>query len=121
MAASPPSAVRMKTTDEEMNSAMETEECSATKNGGEPENRDVHTGEPETGDIFKKPALFAAPSLTSKRSGVAAPSKPSAAETKTVTEDDCKRSQDEIQKLTDKFVAKCDEKYHAKEKEIMDI
>ncbi len=40
---------------------------------------------------------------------------------KLVTEDESKKALDEIQKLTDKFVAKCDEKYQAKEKEIMDI
>lgn len=70
-----------------MNSAVETDECSAAENGGEPENKDVDKTEPEeTKDIFKKPALFAAPSLTSKRSSVAAPSKTIAAETKPVTE-----------------------------------
>lgn len=86
MAASPPSDVCVKNTDEEIHSAMETDECSATENGGEPEKTDVHKTEPETKDTFKKPALFAAPSLKSKRSGVAAPSKPTAAETKSVTE-----------------------------------
>ncbi len=40
---------------------------------------------------------------------------------KTITEDDMKKSLDDVQKMTDKFVAKCDEKYQAKEKEIMDI
>lgn len=40
---------------------------------------------------------------------------------KSMNEDECKKAQDEVQKMTDKFVAKCDEKYHAKEKEIMDI
>ncbi|XP_035530019.1 kanadaptin [Morone saxatilis] len=86
MAASPPSDVCVKNTDEEMNSATETDQCSATEVGVEPEKKDLHKPEPETEDTFKKPALFAAPSLTSKRSSVAAPSKATAAETKTVTE-----------------------------------
>ncbi|XP_073323063.1 kanadaptin isoform X2 [Pagrus major] len=86
MATSPPSDVCVRNTDEEINSAMETDECSAAENGGEPKNKDVHNTEPQTEDTFKKPALFAAPSLTSKRSNVAAPSKAPAAETKTVTE-----------------------------------
>lgn len=85
MAASPTLDVCVKTADGEMNSAMERDECSATENGGEPENKDVPKPEPETEDIFKKPTIFVAPSLTSKRSSVAAPSKPTAAETKTLT------------------------------------
>lgn len=65
---------------------METAECSVKENGGEPENKDVHETEPdETKDVFKKP-LFAAPSVSSKRSSIAAPSKLIAAETKAVTE-----------------------------------
>ncbi len=40
---------------------------------------------------------------------------------KLITEDESKKALDEIQKMTDKFVAKSDEKYQAKEKEIMDI
>ncbi|EGJ48535.1 ribosome recycling factor [Desulfocurvibacter africanus] len=40
---------------------------------------------------------------------------------KTITEDDLRRGQDEIQKLTDKYVAKCDEALAVKEKEIMEI
>ncbi len=40
---------------------------------------------------------------------------------KVINEDESKKALDEIQKLTDKYVAKCDEKYQAKEKEIMDI
>lgn len=86
MATSPPSDVCVKTTDEELNSAMETDNCSAADNGGELKNKDIHNTEPHTADTFKKPALFAAPSLTSKRSNVAAPSKAPAADTKTVTE-----------------------------------
>nr|XP_046268268.1 kanadaptin [Scatophagus argus] len=86
MAASPPSEVCVRNTDEEMNSAIETDDCSVTKNGCEPQNKDVLKTESETKDIFKKPALFAAPSLTSKRSTVAATSKPTAAETKALPE-----------------------------------
>ncbi|KAM9341231.1 kanadaptin [Symphorus nematophorus] len=96
MATSPPSDVCGKNTEEEMNSAMETDECTATENGGEPGQKDVQKTEAEAEDTFKKPALFAAPSLSSKRSSVAAPSKPpppppaaaaaAAPETKTVTD-----------------------------------
>lgn len=86
MATSPTSDLCVKNTDEELNSAMETDECSAAENGGELKNKDVHNTEPQTEDTFKKPTLFAAPSLTSKRSNVAAPSKAPAAETKPVTE-----------------------------------
>ena len=86
MATSPPSDVCVKNMDEELNSAMETDNCSADENGGELKNKDVHSTEPQTEDTFKKPALFVAPSLTSKRSNVAAPSKAPAANTKTVTE-----------------------------------
>uniref|UniRef100_A0A3Q3VUA2 FHA domain-containing protein n=1 Tax=Mola mola TaxID=94237 RepID=A0A3Q3VUA2_MOLML len=59
--------------DEEIDSAMETNECLVTENEGHPENKDAHKTEPEeTENVFVKPALFAAPSLTSKRSSVAA-------------------------------------------------
>lgn len=40
---------------------------------------------------------------------------------KKITEDDLRRGQEEIQKLTDKYVAKCDEALAVKEKEIMEI
>lgn len=40
---------------------------------------------------------------------------------KTITEDECKRAQDEVQKLTDAAVAKADVRLGAKEKEIMEI
>jgi ribosome recycling factor len=40
---------------------------------------------------------------------------------KKITEDDLRRGQDEIQKLTDKYVARCDEALAVKEKEIMEI
>lgn len=71
-----------------MDSVMETDECSVKENGGESENKDLHKKEPEEAkDVFKKP-LFAAPSLTSKRSSSAAPAKVLAADTKTVTEID---------------------------------
>lgn len=38
---------------------------------------------------------------------------------KEISEDDRKRSEDDVQKLTDKFVAECDEAAAAKEKEIL--
>ncbi|XP_008295285.1 kanadaptin isoform X2 [Stegastes partitus] len=87
MAAPPPTDVSVRNTDEETRCAMETEECSATENGAEPENNDSVKTEAETEEPFKKPALFAVPSLLFKRSNVAAPSKPPEAETSSVTED----------------------------------
>ena len=38
---------------------------------------------------------------------------------KEISEDDRKRSEDEVQKLTDRFVAECDTVSEAKEKEIL--
>lgn len=40
---------------------------------------------------------------------------------KEITEDDCRKGQDDVQKLTDSYVAKCDEKGATKEAEIMEI
>lgn len=40
---------------------------------------------------------------------------------KLLTEDDLQYYEDEVQKLTDKFIAKIDEAFHEKEKEIMHI
>ena len=40
---------------------------------------------------------------------------------KTITEDEQKKAEAEVQKLTDKFVADADKRSQAKEKEIMDI
>ncbi len=40
---------------------------------------------------------------------------------KTISEDDLKKTMDDVQKLTDKYVAEADKKCQAKEKEIMDI
>ncbi len=40
---------------------------------------------------------------------------------KTISEDDLKKCMDEVQKLTDKYVAEADKKCQSKEKEIMDI
>ncbi len=40
---------------------------------------------------------------------------------KAISEDESKKAMEDIQKLTDKFVAKTDEQAQAKEKEIMDI
>ncbi|KAM3594737.1 uncharacterized protein V6R79_013287 [Siganus canaliculatus] len=82
MSASPPSDVHVKNTDEEINSAMETEGSTATENGGDPQNKSGTQIEPETEDIFKKPALFGAPSLTSKRSSSVVPATASVAEIK---------------------------------------
>ncbi|XP_033967844.1 kanadaptin [Pseudochaenichthys georgianus] len=83
MAASPPSDVCLENTD---HSTMETDECTAEENKGGPENKTFKKNDPEREDTFKKPALFAVPSLTVKRSN-AAPSKPAAAEVKHVKEE----------------------------------
>ena len=40
---------------------------------------------------------------------------------KSISEDELKKSGEEVQKLTDKFVAKCDERCQTKEKEVMEI
>jgi ribosome recycling factor len=40
---------------------------------------------------------------------------------KDISEDDCHRGQDDVQKLTDAFVAKADSKGSEKEAEIMEI
>jgi ribosome recycling factor len=40
---------------------------------------------------------------------------------KEITEDDLYRSQDEVQKITDDFIAQVDELCTAKEKEILEI
>ena len=40
---------------------------------------------------------------------------------KAISEDELKKATEDVQKLTDKFVAKVDEKCQAKEKEIMDL
>ncbi|XP_035023136.1 kanadaptin [Hippoglossus stenolepis] len=83
MAAPPPLDVRVETTDEEMSSTEETE--STSENGEKPEKDSTKT-EPDAEEQFKKPALFAAPSLASKRGHVAASSKQTATETKPVEE-----------------------------------
>ncbi|KAF7655758.1 hypothetical protein LDENG_00051070 [Lucifuga dentata] len=78
MASSLPSDVSERNQDENVNSATETDECVSTENGGDTETKDLPKPEKETGDPFKKPALFAAPSFSSKRGNVAAPSKAAA-------------------------------------------
>ena len=40
---------------------------------------------------------------------------------KNLTEDELKKAGDDVQKLTDQFVARCDERCQAKEKDIMEI
>ncbi|KAJ4939344.1 hypothetical protein JOQ06_028793 [Pogonophryne albipinna] len=90
MAASPPSDVCLENTD---HSTMETDECTAEENKGGPENKTFKKNDPEKEDTFKKPALFAVPSLTIKRSN-AAPSKPAAAEIKHVKEENEARDVD---------------------------
>lgn len=123
MAASPPLDVCVKNTDEQLNSAMETGECSTTENGGETGNKPVQKPEPETEDTFKKPALFAAPSLTSKRSSVAAPSKPTAAETKHLKADNEAEVVDTTSGETNDVVneSKTTEKGQEEDKKLKDV
>jgi ribosome recycling factor len=40
---------------------------------------------------------------------------------KLITEDETKKGQDDIQKLTDKYIKEVDQVFEAKEKEIMEI
>ena len=40
---------------------------------------------------------------------------------KTISEDDDRRAQDEVQKITDKFVAEIDKAFSVKEKDLMEI
>ncbi|KAM4542107.1 kanadaptin isoform 1-T1 [Odontesthes bonariensis] len=84
MAASPPTDASVKNTAEEINSTVKSDDCSATKNGGEQTEKELH--KTETEEPFKKPALFSAPSVN-KRSNAAAPSKPSSAEIRSVNDD----------------------------------
>ncbi|KAM3842144.1 kanadaptin [Diretmus argenteus] len=68
MAASSQSAVWDRNADEEMDSALQTgDECSTTENGDAGEKNDATRSDREPDDPFKKPALFAAPSLCGKR------------------------------------------------------
>ncbi|KAK2826383.1 hypothetical protein Q5P01_020597 [Channa striata] len=79
MDASPPPDVNVKTVDEEMSSAMEAGHRSATDTGAETGMEDIPQNEAEEEEPFKKPGLFAAPSVASKRGAVTAPSKAAAA------------------------------------------
>lgn len=68
--------------DEEVISTMETDGSTIPENGVGTENKDSDKPDlQEAQSVFKKPALLAAPSLSSKRSSVSAPSKPSPVET----------------------------------------
>lgn len=87
MASSSLSDVCVVNMEEEINSTKEEAECPAAENGDESKCEDATKPEPETEDIFKKPALFVAAALTSKRSSTAAPSGPTP-EAQTLTEDD---------------------------------
>nr|XP_057946792.1 kanadaptin isoform X2 [Doryrhamphus excisus] len=72
--------------DEKEANAVEMDGCSANDHDGQPERKELPADDQETEDPFKKPAIFAAPSLASKRSlNPAAPSK-TQAETKTEKE-----------------------------------
>ncbi|XP_028993954.1 kanadaptin [Betta splendens] len=87
MAASPPPDVSLKSTGEEINFVMETDEFSAVDSGRVAEKEDIPPN--ETDDPFKKPAIFSAPSITNKRGNVTAASRPPAAvETRVAKEND---------------------------------
>ncbi|XP_068608047.1 kanadaptin [Brachionichthys hirsutus] len=75
MAASSLSNLCVENIAEETHPAMEAGEFSATETEEEPTGDGAHKPEPEKEDIFKKPALFAAPSLAGVRSSTAAPSR----------------------------------------------
>ncbi|KAM9708211.1 kanadaptin [Menidia menidia] len=91
MAASPPTNMSMKNTEEEINSTVNSDGCSATENGNEQTEKDISKTGSE--DPFKKPALFTAPSVN-KRSNVAVPSKNSPAETGNVDDQNKTRVED---------------------------
>ncbi|CAG5866217.1 unnamed protein product [Menidia menidia] len=91
MAASPPTNMSMKNTEEEINSTVTSDGCSATENGNEQTEKDISKTGSE--DPFKKPALFTAPSVN-KRSNVAVPSKNSPAETGNVDDQNKTRVED---------------------------
>ncbi|XP_041827158.1 kanadaptin [Melanotaenia boesemani] len=91
MAASSPADTSVRDGDEEIHSTVESVECLATENESEHKEKQLPKAESETDDPFKKPTLFAAPSLTTRRSNVANPSKPSSAETISVNENNKSR------------------------------
>ncbi|XP_029900299.1 kanadaptin isoform X2 [Myripristis murdjan] len=88
MAASSQSDVCEKHTETEIDTAMETDEGLRSENGDETEQKDASNNGQEAEDPFKKPAIFAAPSLASKRG--AAPSK-------TATEPDGEKEKDQTE------------------------
>lgn len=76
---------------------METDGSTATETGVGTENKDGDKPDlQEAQSVFKKPALLAAPSLSSKRSSVSAPSKPSPAETRAEETPDAENQADSL-------------------------
>lgn len=68
---------------QEITSTMDVDGSTVTEHAGGTENEDLDKPELQEGqNVFKKPALLAAPSLSSKRNIVSAPSKPLPVETK---------------------------------------
>uniref|UniRef100_A0A3P9HAW6 Solute carrier family 4 member 1 adaptor protein n=1 Tax=Oryzias latipes TaxID=8090 RepID=A0A3P9HAW6_ORYLA len=82
MAALSPPDASQQNTDEENQSAEKASESSATDNGSKSDKESPVTTDPETEDPFKRPAALTAPSITSKRVSVAAPTRAKAAETR---------------------------------------
>ncbi|XP_054652361.1 kanadaptin isoform X2 [Dunckerocampus dactyliophorus] len=88
MAAMQQSDMSSSNMDEKETIAVEIDGCSATDDDVQSEKKELHTDDQETVDPFKKPDVFAAPSLACKRSlNAAAPSK-LGAETRTEKEHD---------------------------------
>lgn len=75
MAASPSSTHRVDNTSEEINSTMDTQETAITDQDQKSGTENEPKAEVEEDEPFKKPALFAVPSLITKRATVTAPSK----------------------------------------------
>ncbi|XP_033844195.1 kanadaptin isoform X2 [Periophthalmus magnuspinnatus] len=80
MAASPSSEQRVENTSEEINPKMDTSEPTDTEQDEKPETENASKVEVESDEPFKKPALFAAPSLSTKRAAVTPPNKTPASE-----------------------------------------
>lgn len=80
MAASAPQDVSVKTMDEEITSTVENDRCPVSDNGGTDQIKDFQN-KPETVEPFKKPAIFAAPSVASRRGNVPSSSKLTTPET----------------------------------------
>lgn len=98
MAASPPS-LRVENTGDKINSAMDTSDSSVTNKDETPETEDLPKVDVDAEEPFKKPAILAAPSLSSKRAVTTPPNAP-AAETSSVGDDNNDESTEDKVKAT---------------------